>query len=77
MIVAPAYHDVCRTIGINIAYYRSLCDLSQEELADKLNIDQSHMSKIERAVVGVSIKRLCDIARELNVAPYQLLKPLE
>lgn len=72
-----AYHDLYQIIGLNIAYYRNLRGLSQEQLGDKLNIDQSHLSKIERAAVGVSMDRLCDIAKELDVAPYQLLKPLE
>ncbi|MCI8870181.1 MAG: helix-turn-helix transcriptional regulator [Lawsonibacter sp.] len=73
----PAYYEIYRTIGLNIAYYRNLRGMSQGALGDKLDIDQSHVSKIERAAVGVSIDLLCDIAAKLRVAPYQLLKPLE
>lgn len=49
--------------------------MTQEQLGDKLNMEQSHISKIERAAVGISMDTLCDIARELNVEPYLLLKP--
>ena len=67
-----AYHRLYRTLGINIAYYRNM---SQEQLGDRLEIDQSHVSKIERASIGISMDMLCDIAKELEVEPYLLLKP--
>ena len=41
-----AYHRLYRTLGINIAYYRNMKDMSQEQLGDRLEIDQSHVSKI-------------------------------
>lgn len=69
------YHEVYRIMGLNIAYYRNLRGMTQEQLGDKLNMEQSHISKIERAAVGISMDTLCDIARELNVEPYLLLKP--
>ena len=50
-------------------------DMSQEQLGDRLEIDQSHVSKIERASIGISMDMLCDIAKELVVEPYLLLKP--
>ncbi len=70
-----AYHRLYRTLGINIAYYRNMKDMSQEQLGDRLEIDQSHVSKIERASIGISMDMQCDIAKELGVEPYLLLKP--
>ena len=70
-----AYHRLYRTLGIKIAYYRNMKDMSQEQLGDRLEIDQSHVSKIERASIGISMDMLCDIAKELGVEPYLLLKP--
>lgn len=71
----PAYHEIYKTIGLNIIYYRNKNDISQYQLGDMLNKDQSHISRIERAAVGISIDTLCDIAKALNVEPYLLLKP--
>ena len=71
----PEYCKVYKTIGLNIIYYRNKNDMSQYQLGDILNKDQSHVSKIERAAVGVSIDTLCDIAKALNVEPYLLSKP--
>ena len=70
-----AYYEAYRIMGLNIAYYRNLRGMTQEQLGDKLNMDQSHVSKIERAAIGISMDTLCDIAKELNVEPYLLLKP--
>lgn len=71
----PAYQEIYKTIGLNIIYYRNKNDLSQYQLGDMLDKDQSHISRIERAGVGISIDTLCDIAKALNVEPYLLLKP--
>lgn len=71
----PAYREVYKTIGLNIIYYRNKNDLSQCQLGDILDKDQSHISRIERAAVGISMDTLCDIAKALNVEPYLLLKP--
>jgi len=62
-------------MGLNIAYYRNLRELSQEQLGDRLGCEQSYISKIERANVGISMDTLCEIAEILKVEPYLLLKP--
>ena len=71
----PAYHENYRIMGLNIAYYRNLRDMSQEQLGDKLGFEQSYVSRIERAGVGISLDRLFLMAEILNVEPYLLLKP--
>lgn len=71
----PAYHEIFRVMGLNISYYRNLRGMSQEQLGDKLDFEQSYISKIERAAVGISMDTLCDIAKALDVEPYLLLKP--
>ena len=67
--------NIRRLIGLNIAYYRKLNGMTQEQLGSELNMEQSSISKIERAARGVSIDTLYDIAEELGVEAYQLLKP--
>lgn len=44
----PEYHEIYKTIGLNILYYRNKNGMSQYQLGDFLNKDQSHISKIEK-----------------------------
>ena len=63
-----------RQIGAKIAYYRTLYGLEQSQLADKVHISQSTLSRIERGKYGgnISIATLLDIAEGLEIDPSLL-----
>ena len=69
-----AYSDLYRLLGLNIAYYRKSKNFTQEMLAEKLDVNQQHISKIENAAVGVSLYLLFAIAEALEVPPHKLLE---
>ncbi|SEP46942.1 helix-turn-helix domain-containing protein [Propionispora vibrioides] len=48
------YHAKYRQIGRRIAFYRKLRDLSQDDLAAKIGISKSYLSKIEAANSDIS-----------------------
>lgn len=58
-----------RQIGAKIAYYRTLRDMSQKELAKRANLSTSSLSKIERGKYNdnVSVSLLFDIADGLQI----------
>lgn len=62
-------------MGLKISYYRKMKGLTQEELAEKVNVNPSYISQIERPtkVQAISLKLLYDIADALDVEPYILL----
>ena len=62
-----------KMMGLNIAYYRKKLGYTQEMLAEKIDIDQTHMSKIEVASVGVSFDIFFKIADALEIPPDKLL----
>lgn len=64
-----------RQIGAKIAYYRTLEGMSQEDLARKIAISKSTLSKIKRGKYnsGLSIATLLNIADGLKVELYSLL----
>lgn len=68
------YSDYYRKLGYNIYYYRRDRGFTQEALGEVLDIEPSHVSKIERAVVGVSLDMLFAIAAALDVPPSKLLE---
>lgn len=63
-----------KIVSKNIRYARILSSISQEELANKMNINQSYISAIESGNKPISLNRLEKIAKILGVKPYILLK---
>lgn len=59
-------------LGLNIAYYRKEKGLSQNQLAELVNISRTHMSRIETADCAVSLDVVFDICDALCVKPCKL-----
>lgn len=59
-------------LGLNIAYYRKERGMSQNKLAELINISRTHMSRIETADCAVSLDVIFDICKVLNVDPKNL-----
>ena len=65
--VSEEYNDIDMVvIGYKIKQKRIEQNLSQEELALKIGIDQSDLSKIEKGNANPSVKMLARIANGLN-----------
>ena len=64
-----------KMIGLNIAYYRKLRNLTQRELADRIKMSRTHLSYIEapNVATSASLETLMDIADALEVPLAQLL----
>lgn len=62
-------------LGYNIAYYRKHANLTQEQLAEKLNISRQHLGAIEapNIVRVISLDLLFNIADVLGIEAYKLL----
>ena len=61
-----------KRIAENIAYYRKDRGLSQSELAERVNISRTHMSRIETADCAVSLDVIFDICDALEIKPVEL-----
>ena len=62
-----------QSLGIRIAYFRKMNDLTQQELGELVDIEAQHVSKLERAEVGMSMDMLFKLARALNTTASKLL----
>ena len=60
-------------IGQNIRQIREDAGLTQEKLADMLNIGDKHVSAIERGAVGLSLPTLMRICEALSVSADRVL----
>ena len=61
-------------LGYNIAYYRKHRNLTQEQLAEMVDISRQHLGAIEapNIIRPLSLDLLFAIANALNVEPYKL-----
>lgn len=73
------HSDVYMTIGQTIKKYRKDSHLTQQQLADKVFISISYLTKIEarNCVQPFSLEVLLDIADVLNISIHQLLEDIE
>lgn len=63
-----------RKLGLNIAYYRKEQHLSQIQLAEKIDISRTHMSRIENNDCAVSLDVIFRIAKALNIPVCKLFE---
>ena len=63
--------------GRNVARIRSQRGLSQDELAEKADLDRTYVSGIERGVRNPGIKTVLRIARALGVSVGDLCKGVD
>ena len=63
-------------LGYAISYYRKNKGLTQEQLAEAIDVSRQHLGAIEAPNMdrGLSLDTLFDIAEVLEIEPYLLLK---
>ena len=62
-------------LGLKIAYYRKLRGLTQEQLAELLDLTPAYIGHVEAPNIkkAISMDTLFDIARVLEIPPYKFL----
>lgn len=61
----------------NIKYYRYINNYSQEKLADLSNLSPRYITDVERGLHCPTIPKIENIAKALNIEPYQLFSNCE
>ena len=62
-------------LGSNLKRYRTYRQLTQAELAEKLDISIPFLSDVENGRKWISPNTLVKFASVLNIEPYELFKP--
>jgi len=65
--------ELALSIGSKIRETRKNKSISQEQLALLTTIDRSYLGRIERGEVSITVEKLYQISRTLNVDPKILL----
>ena len=69
------YAEQYRQIGLKIAYYRKLLGLTQEDLAEQVDLTPAFIGHLEAPNISkaLSLDALFDIAAVLGVPAYKFL----
>lgn len=73
------FYPTFKEVGKRVAFYRNVRGLSQKELAEKIGVSVSHLSKIEapKIKVSFSLDMLMLIAEGLEVDIAAFFNPIE
>lgn len=71
LLIYEAYY---KNLGENIAFYRRRKDITQEMLAEIVDVHNVHMNRIEKGVSAASLDKIFAIADALGVEPYKLFQ---
>lgn len=63
-----------KLLGLNVSYYRRRCGLTQEQLAEIVSIDRTHVGNLELARTGTSLDVVFRIADALEVPVHKLFE---
>lgn len=68
----PEYKSLYEKFGLNVVYYRKRKRLTQLQLAERIDVDRSHISAIELGNVGVSFDVIFKLCEVLEIKPKDL-----
>lgn len=75
----PAFEnrDFYVDLGEHISFYRKRASMTQQELAERINVSRSYLSRIENTnnSQSFSLELLFNISRELDVPPRYFFEP--
>ncbi len=75
----PAFEnrDLYVDLGEHISYYRKRAKITQKELAKRVHVTRSYISRIENSnnSQSFSLELLFNISRELDVEPRYFFEP--
>lgn len=64
--------NIQQILAENVKYYRKAKKMHQSELAEKIGIDKSRISRIENAQIDIGVQTIEKIANGLQVQPSAL-----
>jgi len=66
--------DIIKQFGRNIKAERSRLGLSQDELANRMNVNTQYISKIECGKQNMSLKKIIELTNYLNADLKDILR---
>jgi transcriptional regulator with XRE-family HTH domain len=73
-IHSPSRAGVAQILGRRVRYLRAQLGLTQQELAGRVQIDRSYVSRVERGLLLPRLATLVQLAASLNVSVSELVR---
>ena len=72
----PKFEPYYKQVGLNVAYYRKLRNLTQMDLAEFTDLSRTHISNIEapNMKTSISLDTIFSISQVLQIPPKKLLE---
>ena len=61
-----------RSLGLSVAYFRKLQGMTQQQLADKMEVNYETISRIENANTGLTADMLFRLSKALHISLAEL-----
>ena len=68
-------NNIRKNLSINVKFYRFNAGLTQERLAELCELTPRYISDIENCNGNIPLDTLENLANQLNVEPFLLIKP--
>lgn len=65
---------ILKNFGKNVKIARIRQDLTQENLAERMNVSQNYVASIEGGRANMSLVKICELASILNIEVTSLLE---
>ena len=66
-------NKILKHLGLNIKYFRKKLNLTQEQVAERIDAERSYITALENGLKSSSIYFLCKLAHSLNTSLKELL----
>ena len=63
-----------KLLGLNVAYYRRRRELTQEQLAEMVDVERTHIGNLKQKKNGVSLDVVFRVADALEVPVHKLFE---
>lgn len=61
-----------RNLGLSVAYFRKFHGLTQQNIADKMNVSYETISRIENANTGITLDMLFQLSKAIETPLSEL-----
>ncbi len=74
MSVNDQHYEQYRNLGLSVSYFRKLHGLTQQQVADTMDVSYETISRIENANTGISLDMLFELSNAIKTPLSELFK---